>query len=54
MNVFSWRPKTITLDLALYEQRLTKNFYVNFNLLLKVQSLRQAVLTKEKTMTAAA
>ena len=40
--------------LALYEQRLTKNFHVNFNLLLKLQSLRQPVLAKEKTMTATA
>ena len=40
--------------LALYEQRLTKNFHVNFNLLLKLQSLRQPVLAKEKTMTASA
>jgi hypothetical protein len=39
--------------LALYEQRLTKNFHVNFNLLLKLQSLRQPVLAKEKDMTAA-
>ena len=40
--------------LATYEQKLTKNFHVNFNLLLKLQSLRQPVLAKEKTMTAAA
>ena len=40
--------------LAIYEQRLTKNFHANFNLLLKLQSLRQPVLAKEKTMTAAA
>ncbi len=40
--------------LATYEQKLTKNFQVNFNLLLKLQSLRQPVLAKEKTMTAAA
>ena len=40
--------------LALYEQRLTKNFHVNFNLLLKLQSLRQPVLAREKVMTAAA
>jgi cyclopropane fatty-acyl-phospholipid synthase-like methyltransferase len=40
--------------LATYEQKLTKNFHVNFNLLLKLQSLRQPVLAREKTMTAAA
>ena len=40
--------------LATYEQKLTKNFHVNFNLLLKLQSLRQPVLAKEKTMTATA
>ena len=40
--------------LASYEQKLTKNFHVNFNLLLKLQSLRQPVLAKEKVMTAAA
>ena len=40
--------------LATYEQKLTKNFHVNFNLLLKLQSLRQPVLAKEKVMTAAA
>ena len=40
--------------LATYEQKLTKNFHANFNLLLKLQSLRQPVLAKEKTMTAAA
>ncbi len=40
--------------LATYEQKLTKNFHANFNLLLKLQSLRQPVLAREKTMTAAA
>jgi hypothetical protein len=40
--------------LATYEQKLTKNFHVNFNLLLKLQSLRQPVLAKEKVMTATA
>jgi hypothetical protein len=40
--------------LATYEQKLTKNFHLNFNLLLKLQSLRQPVPAKEKTMTAAA
>jgi len=40
--------------LASYEQKLTKNFHANFNLLLKLQSLRQPVLAKEKTMTATA
>jgi len=34
--------------------KLAKNFHANFNLLLKLQSLRQPVLAKEKTMTAAA
>jgi hypothetical protein len=40
--------------ISLYEQRLTKNFQINFNMLLKLQSLRQPVLAKEKVMTAAA
>jgi hypothetical protein len=40
--------------LATYEQKLTKNFHTNFNLLLKLQSLRQPVLAKEKVMTATA
>ena len=40
--------------LALYEQRLTKNFQINFNLLLKLQSRRQPTLSKEKSMTATA
>ena len=40
--------------LATYEQKLTKNFHVNFKLLLKLQSLRQPVLAREKVMTAAA
>jgi hypothetical protein len=38
--------------LATYEHKLTKNFQVNFNLLLRLQSLRQPVLAKEKAMTA--
>jgi hypothetical protein len=46
-------PKLLS-HLALYEQRLTKNFHVNFNLLLKLQSLRQPVLAKEKVMAATA
>jgi hypothetical protein len=46
-------PKLLA-NLALYEQRVTKNFHVNFNLLLKLQSLRQPVLAKEKVMTATA
>ena len=46
-------PKLLS-HLASYEQKLTKNFHVNFNLLLKLQSLRQPVLTKEKVMTATA
>jgi hypothetical protein len=40
--------------LATYEQKLTKNFQINFNMLLKLQSLRQPVLAREKVMTAAA
>jgi hypothetical protein len=40
--------------IATYEQKLTKNFQINFNMLLKLQSLRQPVLAKEKTMTASA
>ncbi len=39
-------------SLATYEQKLTKNFQINFNLLLKLQSLRQPVLAKEKTAAA--
>ncbi len=50
---FRTDPKLFS-HLALYEQRLTKNFQINFNLLLRLQSLRQPVLAKEKTMTAAA
>jgi hypothetical protein len=46
-------PKLLTY-LATYEQKLTKNFQVNFNMLLKLQSLRQPVMPKEKVMTAAA
>jgi hypothetical protein len=46
-------PKLLA-NLALYEQGLTKNFHANFNLLLKLQSLRQPVLAKEKVMTATA
>ena len=46
-------PKLLS-HLALYEQRLTKNFHMNLDKLLKLQSLRQPVLTKEKVMTAAA
>ena len=40
--------------LATYEQKITKNFHVNLDKFLKLQSLRQPVLAKEKTMTAAA
>jgi hypothetical protein len=40
--------------LATYEQKVTKNFHVNLNQFLKLQSLRQPVLAKEKVMTAAA
>ena len=46
-------PKLLTY-IATYEQKLTKNFQINFNMLLKLQSLRQPVLAKEKTMTATA
>ena len=46
-------PKLLSY-IATYEQKLTKNFQINFNLLLKLQGLRQPVLAKEKTMTAAA
>jgi hypothetical protein len=46
-------PKLLA-NLALYEQRLTKNFHLNLNQLLKLQSLRQPVLAKEKVMTATA
>ena len=46
-------PKLLSY-IATYEQKLTKNFQINFNMLLKLQSLRQPVLAKEKTMTAAA
>ena len=46
-------PKVLSY-IATYEQKLTKNFQINFNMLLKLQSLRQPVLAKEKTMTAAA
>jgi len=38
--------------LASYEQKITKNFQVNLNRLLKLQSLRQPVLAREKVMTA--
>jgi hypothetical protein len=38
----------------MYEQKLTKNFQINFNMLLKLQSLRQPVRAREKVMTAAA
>src|ERR1700722_10978517 len=50
---FRTDPKLFS-HLALYEQRLTKNFQINFNLLLRLQSLRQPVLAREKSMTAAA
>ena len=46
-------PKVLSY-IATYEQKLTKNFQINFNMLLKLQSLRQPVLAKEKVMTAAA
>jgi hypothetical protein len=40
--------------IATYEQKVTKNFHLNLDKLLKLQSLRQPVLAKEKVMTAAA
>jgi hypothetical protein len=40
--------------IATYEAKLTKNFQINLNMLQKLQALRQPVLAKEKTMTAAA
>jgi hypothetical protein len=40
--------------IASYEAKLTKNFQINLSMLTKLQSLRQPVLAKEKTMTAAA
>ena len=46
-------PKLLTY-IATYEQKITKNFHVNLDKLLKLQSLRQPVLAKEKVMTAAA
>jgi hypothetical protein len=46
-------PKLLSY-LASYEQKLTKNFHMNLDKLLKLQSLRQPVLSKEKVMTAAA
>jgi hypothetical protein len=46
-------PKVLS-HIATYEQKLTKNFQVNFNTLLKLQSLRQPVRAKEKVMTATA
>jgi hypothetical protein len=46
-------PKLLSY-IATYEAKLTKNFQINLNMLQKLQSLRQPVLAKEKTMTAAA
>jgi hypothetical protein len=46
-------PKLLA-QLATYEAKLTKNFLANLNMLLKLQSLRQPVLAKEKVMTATA
>jgi hypothetical protein len=40
--------------IATYEAKLTKNFQINPSMLVKLQSLRQPVLAKEKTMTATA
>jgi hypothetical protein len=44
---FRHDPKLFS-HLAIFEQRLTNNFQINFNILLKPQSLRQPVLAKEK------
>src|SRR5271156_6393566 len=46
-------PKLLA-NLATYEQKITRNFHLNLNQLLKLQSLRQPVRAKEKVMTAAA
>ena len=46
-------PKLLA-NIALYEARLTKNFQINLSMLQKLQSLRQPVLAREKTMTASA
>ena len=46
-------PKLLSY-VATYEQKLTKNFHMNLDKLLKLQSLRQPVLSKEKVMTATA
>ena len=51
--VFRNDPKAFA-HLTLCEQRITKNFHANFKLLLRLQSLRQPVQQKEKTMTASA
>jgi hypothetical protein len=40
--------------IAAYEAKLTRNFQINLSMLLKLQSLRQPVLAKEKVMTATA
>jgi hypothetical protein len=40
--------------LALYEQRITRNFHANFKLLLRLQSLRQPAQSKELARAAAA
>ena len=44
-------PKLLA-HLATYEAKLTKNFQINLNMLLKLQSLRQPVPAKERAMTA--
>jgi hypothetical protein len=41
-------PKLLTY-IAPYEQKLTRNFQINFNMLLKLQSLRSARAGQEKT-----
>jgi hypothetical protein len=51
--VFRDDPKAFA-HLALYEQRITRNFHANFKLLLRLQSLRQPAQKKEQAMTAAA
>jgi hypothetical protein len=50
---FRHDPKLLSY-IANYEAKLTRNFQINFNMLLKLQSLRQPVPAKEKVMTAAA
>jgi hypothetical protein len=46
-------PKLLSY-IAAYEKKLTKNFQINLNLLLKLQSLCERVAADEKTMSATA